>query len=1265
MARCRIRIGAVSALVLVFFYITIQEVVSADNRSFLRFRVGGDYSVPILGDELVFDPGYQASASVEYVWTPLLSPFARVATSSLSLKNLSPISALEGSFGLSSRIDFAERFFTRAEASGGLFRATWGERSSNGLVANARAEIGIRLSPSFRLAADFGISRFFQGAGALYTGASAGLNLSVFPEGFDSDYSKIRIDSMDLFPVFPVFYSYYDDHPFGYLQLANNEDVLIRDVRVSFFSPEYMSKPTECAVFDTIDKGSKIRVPITALFNERILSLTERTKTRGELIVQYRMLGSKREYRHEVDLTVYHRNSMTWSDDRRAAAFVSAKDPAVLWFSRFVNAVVRDRFRVGIDRNLQQAVGIFEAMKLFGLAYVVDPTSAYAENANNEDVVDYLQYPYQTLFYRGGDCDDLSILFSSLLQSVGIETAFITIPGHIYMAFSTELTEAAARRDFYDPDLLIFKNGKAWIPVEITMVKDGFVKAWRVGAKEWTDNARIEKANFYPMSENWKEYPPVGISDVNPRFQLPDEALTMKAFDLALDRHVAREIEPRIKDLKVRMGVNPTPETENSIGLAYAKNGMLTEAWNYFSAAAKKGYLPAWTNLANVAFIRKDFKLARDYYQYSFERAEYDPAAALGIARSEYELERFTEAEASYAEVKLLDEKLAGRYSYLASMFGGSGRSWSLSERASSVEWADQVRTRPIAPAPVRIAEPKVELPIPVAVAAVTATPEKAPVIAAPDVPKVPVVETPSAPVAPGEVPITPVEAPITPVEVVVTPEKAPAAEPIIPPAAETVSAPAAEPITPPVAETISAPVVAAAAPVDADIKEREMENARVKQAETTVETVEAKPSFVAAAPKVPVETRKPIAKSDVPKIAPRIESAAPVDADIKEREIENARVKQAEAPVELPAVFPALAAAAPKAPVETREPIVKSDAPTIASRIESAAPVDVDIKEKEVESTRAKLVETPVEPPTVKPVVAAAAPIIVQPAQSEKVVEPQIAEVLPTPEKKPVEAVPAEIKPAPARSAAVRDPFPEIVPSVEPETPKAQDFVAASPQVPLPEKKPEVIVSVPVATVPQPVITPPQAIATAKSLLDGFNGFKVGPGSWKLSGKKAVQSDPLQMFAKIMTKTPKGEGVLRLSFDAKATGYMWTGFGVHFLADRVRTLKGYGAGASYLVWFTSDAGVYPDASERVQVYRSFNDSDMRMLIDSPLNVSIRDSHSFVVESDPINKEIRVLIDGNECLRAPMGNVVLDGPFIIIRALDTAEFSDFRVESIQ
>ena len=125
-------------------------------------------------------------------------------------------------------------------------------------------------------------------------------------------------------------------------------------------------------------------------------------------------------------------------------------------------------------------MGIFEAMRLYGLNYVIDPLSSFVEASKDELFLDYLQFPSQSLIYRAGDCDDLSILYAALLESVGIETAFITVPGHIFMAFSLGLTELEARQAFTSAGDFIYADGKAWVPVEVTIVQDGFNKAFIV-----------------------------------------------------------------------------------------------------------------------------------------------------------------------------------------------------------------------------------------------------------------------------------------------------------------------------------------------------------------------------------------------------------------------------------------------------------------------------------------------------------------------------------------------------------------------------------------------------------------------------------------------------------------------------------------------------------------------------------------------------------------------------------------------------------------
>ena len=90
------------------------------------------------------------------------------------------------------------------------------------------------------------------------------------------------------------------------------------------------------------------------------------------------------------------------------AAFVSSKDPPRSGFKIYFFCC-KDSFRAGINTNLQYAIGLFEAVNTFGLNYVIDPQAPTPTTSAVN--LDFLQFPYQTLMFRGGDCDDISILF--------------------------------------------------------------------------------------------------------------------------------------------------------------------------------------------------------------------------------------------------------------------------------------------------------------------------------------------------------------------------------------------------------------------------------------------------------------------------------------------------------------------------------------------------------------------------------------------------------------------------------------------------------------------------------------------------------------------------------------------------------------------------------------------------------------------------------------------------------------------------------------
>ena len=223
----------------------------------------------------------------------------------------------------------------------------------------------------------------------------------------------------------------------------------------------------------------------------------------GEIQLDYKYLGIERVDSVPVTVTINNRNAMTWDDDRKAAAFVTAKDELVLGFAKQVASLVSNEGSTAINGNFRSALALFEFLSRYGIGYVIDPVTPYAELSENKDAIDFIQFPAQTLAFKAGDCDDIAILYSAMLEAIGVRTAFITAPGHIYMAFALGMDPELARKTFLKPEDLIFRDGDTWIPVEITLVKDDVeLKVWEPGTQtfdlEWTDPAPEEgKESYY------------------------------------------------------------------------------------------------------------------------------------------------------------------------------------------------------------------------------------------------------------------------------------------------------------------------------------------------------------------------------------------------------------------------------------------------------------------------------------------------------------------------------------------------------------------------------------------------------------------------------------------------------------------------------------------------------------------------------------------------------------------------------------------------
>ncbi len=506
----------------------------------------------------------------------------------------------------------------------------------------------------------------------LYQGANATIG-TVFRIDSGRERTKMKVENVLMDPVFPVFYSHYDLNAVGTVTVRNEENSPVTEVKIYFNVPQYMDQPRLSATLPVLKRGEEADVELNALFLNSILQLTEPAKASAEVIVEYSYLGKQFTRKMPFTLRIHDRNSMTWDDDRKAASFITPRDPTVLLFSKNVISILRDYDSSPINQNFRTAVGIFETLKLYGMSYAIDPNSSYIELSGNNAAIDFLQFPSQSLTYRAGDCDDLSILFSALLESVNIKTAFITIPGHIYMAFSLGLNERDAKREFTHTDDFIFRSDEegfteAWVPVEITLVTDGFTEAWQTGARQWRDASAKEQAAFFPIREAWKLYEPVSISGTALPLLFPSTDAILANYKENIDNFVAKEVQEKADYYfgKIReRGENA--KIRNRIGILYARYGMYADAEKQFLLAADRdnGYVAPMINLGNIFYLSRDYEDALTWYQKAAANDPENNVVLAGLARSRYALEQFDEAREDYRRLAEISPETAAKYSYL------------------------------------------------------------------------------------------------------------------------------------------------------------------------------------------------------------------------------------------------------------------------------------------------------------------------------------------------------------------------------------------------------------------------------------------------------------------------------------------------------------------------------------------------------------------------------------------------------------------------
>jgi tetratricopeptide (TPR) repeat protein len=248
-----------------------------------------------------------------------------------------------------------------------------------------------------------------------------------------------------------------------------------------------------------------------------------------------------------------------------------------------------------------------------------------------------------------------------------VETAFITVPGHIFMAVSLNEAPDQARKDFGSLDNLILLGDKSWLPIETTERGAGFVQSWERGAKEWRENLAKNQAVLYPVHEAWSLYEPVGFAADMGNIVLPDSDRVVAAYLGELVHYIDQEIYPQVAKLQAEVTrSNGSPKAVNQLGVLYAKYGLNDRAEAKFRQALQAGdYAPALLNIGHLSYLLGSFQEALAYYERAQKLSPDNPTVLLALARANHELENYGVVKVTYEKLKAADPNLAERFAYL------------------------------------------------------------------------------------------------------------------------------------------------------------------------------------------------------------------------------------------------------------------------------------------------------------------------------------------------------------------------------------------------------------------------------------------------------------------------------------------------------------------------------------------------------------------------------------------------------------------------
>ena len=480
----------------------------------------------------------------------------------------------------------------------------------------------------------------------------------------------LAVDHVEAEDLFPALLDRYHRRPAVRLTVRNTDGRPLRDVQAALSVPDYLDFPSESEPVAALEPGASAVLELKVPLNRRALELEESLPVQGQVELSWRggdAGGEVRRRRVTIGFTLHRRTALRWDDSGRLASFITPNEGVVGTFAlRAADASPPAPFR--LSARLLRAALVCDALGAYGLRYVEDPDSPLTAALGGRGVVDTVRFPRETLRLRSGDCDDTTALLASLLEAAGIRTAVMTSPGHVFLAF--ESGESAAWL-LEGSDRSVIRHGSSvWIPVETTVLQQGFLRAWQEASRLVREHEGQGRIEFLPLGDLRERYPPIPLAESLLAAAEPEAAQTAALHDRTLGNLLAALHDGPARALEAGLAAARGAEAlrlRNRLGILHARFGRDELAERSFQEAleAQPAFLPAACNLANLKLLRGELEAAERVLQRALEHDPQSTAAHLLLAQLHQRRQDPVRAQEHWRVVQRRDPPLAGRYAHL------------------------------------------------------------------------------------------------------------------------------------------------------------------------------------------------------------------------------------------------------------------------------------------------------------------------------------------------------------------------------------------------------------------------------------------------------------------------------------------------------------------------------------------------------------------------------------------------------------------------